>query len=245
MKKLLLIILCIFAFHLCNAQSKWSIGLTFQAGKSGLMNPVLNGFPDADSIDAYQGSDYSFTIKEPVIYQINDRISVQSGITFSKMKFNWQKRKEYFTPDAMAEYTKYDVSEGWQMNSYKGSFYFIGIPLIVNFRIITSNKFDFYLSTGLSFNYLFGFQYNGSSYFIYKTYTSKSDIIFNIDKFKMFHYELHIGTGFTFKLTNNFKLLIEPSFAYDFNNMCYPKSDGMDGNLLNIGINLGFIYNFK
>jgi hypothetical protein len=244
-KSILILVLCILQ-QIIFSQSKWSFGLSFQPGTSGLYNPKQYIFNNTDTNNVYQGNKYSFILTELVEFRLNKRIHLRSGISFSKMGFIWQQKREFYTEEFLQSILyAFPQLVNWERTTSKNNYYFVGIPLIFNYDIKTSGNLYFSLNSGILFNYFFGNKEFGHLEFTNKFENLESQ---ETGQDLRFHYFLQFGVSINYTLTNNVKIFMEPNFAYDFTKLDKPETEALpffDGNFWHIGINFGIMYNLK
>jgi hypothetical protein len=246
MKKSILILVLCLMHHILFSQSRWSFGLSFQPGSSGLYNPKQYIINNNDTSDVYQGNKYSFILSEIIEFRLTERFHLRSGISLSKMGYKWQQKREFYTEEFLQSILyAFPQMVNWEGSTYKTNYYFIGIPLTFNYVIKSSENLNFSLNTGILFNYLIGAKVYSHSQF---TNRFKNEEFQETGQDLRFHYFLQFGVSCSYNLTDNVKIFIEPNLDYDFTKLDKPETDILpyfDGNFWHLGINLGILYNLK
>ncbi len=230
MKKTTLLIIVITFSQLSFSQEKWSVGLSFEPGTSGLTQRTEYGF--SDTVQLYIGSNYSYSISGIVDFKVNNKFHISSGINYNKLSYSWGIKREYYDP----EFLNLAANPNWLSNTYTTHYNLLSIPLNIQFNIKTFNKFDFYLKGGLSANYLF--DTNTSVVEEYENETKDTSLTTHIKKgFKL---SANIGVGLNYAINSRFKIVMEPSIEYFIKKT--ENTVPLNGHFYNIGVNFGIIY---
>jgi hypothetical protein len=240
MKKTILIIFTSILVLPCFSQSKWGFGLSFQPGVGGLLHPEQDAFPNADSIDVYQGVDFSYSYDALVEYAINDRIHICSGINYSRTGFKWQFKKDFYTFEELQYYPSLDTAyANWQGTKVNPRYIFVGIPISLKYILKVRDKFSIFINSGIGLHYLFdGNEKYKSEFTNYDL--ERNEKINTLDKnAKKVLINIKFSAGIAYNISDRFKILFEPDFQF------YPKKikqSIMSGNLYNIGLQTGIMY---
>lgn len=236
MKKLILLFLFLPLLSLGQNQTiketKLAVGLCFSPEYSYRYLQT-----DIDSIkfvkqisDTTETADFGFATGISVLYKLNSRFVIESGLLYSKKGYkNIATKLNAFNPN--------DPLIPQKISIYYTYSYF-SIPLKLNY-ILLDKRLKLYVSAGISANFSIKGRTKTES-----EYSSKTNIAYldaDNDKFSKLNIELLAGLGADYDINRYFKLRLEPIFRRSLS----PLSDSdIKTYLYSGGLNFGVYYKF-
>lgn len=233
MKKMLLIFYLINVTLLSFSQGKWSVGLSFQPGTTGL---IQREDPFPDSINFYKAPKSSTSINLIVDLYLTDRIQISSGYRNSKMSYSQEQNRD----DVNLSLLEALGALNWMKTTYITSYYFMSIPLNIKFNLLKIDKLKIYLKGGVSTDFIKKANVEFINYYNDKPeerYTKPE----NNGKNNLM-YSTNISLGLKYSLNNQYKVLIEPTYQYFFTKV--DNSVPLKGHFYKTGVEFGFLYSF-
>ena len=192
---------------------------------------------DIDSIkfvklisDTTETADFGFATGISVLYKLNSRFVIESGLLYSKKGYkNIATKLNAFDPN--------DPLIPQKISIYYTYSYF-SIPLKLNY-ILLDKRLKLYVSAGISANFFIKGRTKTESEYSGKTNITYLDA--DNDKFSKLNVELLAGLGADYDINRHFKLRLEPIFRRSLS----PLSDSdIKTYLYSGGLNLGVYYKF-
>ena len=239
-----------------NKKSRFSIAAFYSPNysMSHLKDNTDDNFDDRAMYRNREKSQFSFTTGLSVHYNLTNKWSISSGISYSKMKYSITLPVMYAKYDANNElHFEYPTSNGIILMPNEGhgilnegdsikmtshciqSFQSLTMPLLVRYNI-AKNKFNFYATAGFSANFILQEKA--------KVSIDNSEIIVvnHINSLNKMNIGYLIGAGIEYKMRNNLGIFIEPMFRGTLTSITrnmtvntYPSSFGS-----NIGFSMHF-----
>ena len=172
-----------------------------------------------------------FTTGANMQYQLNEKITLESGILFSnfsmssKMKdLTWQSNRTDFPIKSQTFFTTQNFS----------------VPLKVNYNV-SIGKMKGYITTGLSINYLFNKNTSITTY-LSDNSSSENSHDQNIG-FETLSTTLMAGVGFIYPISNRLIFQIEPIYRQGISSIV--EDENSDEYQYSLGLNAKVFYNLK
>jgi hypothetical protein len=235
MKKFSLILILVSFSQLSISQSKWSVGLYFEPGSGGLAKRYEHAGFD-DSVRMYNGPRTSYIIGGLVNFRLNDRIRFSTGLYFKEMSFALSIKRDYYPASFNETFSKIDPNVVyWQSTTFTNYFYFWSVPATIQYSLITSNKLNVYVNTGVTANFMFKSSSTTDIFYDYGTENRDTSIYRN-----QYFFSLSFGAGINYSLSNQFCLFLEPCGSYFLRKAENPYP--IEGHFYNLGVKFGVLY---
>lgn len=181
--------------------------------------------------DSMEYAKFGFTTGLIIIYDLNQKIKIETGLLFSDKGERSKKYRNIIStgpPDQPYPINVYFI------NHYQ----YIDIPVKITYNIIGS-KSTIFISSGISSNLFFKDRSKGFMEMSDGSIRKRGgDSLIGV---KQLNFSLLAGIGLDYNIKNRFKIRIEPIYRYSFtpSNNKQPKSF-----LYSFGTNLGIFYNY-
>lgn len=224
---LLILNICFISLNAQNPDRKLKIGINFSPDYCyRTLKTSDNNFNwIIDSRNQNEIPKLSFSTSVNLLYQINNKIGVETGLQYSNLGFQ---TKEFKVNGINAV--------------FKDSYHYINLPLKFNYNTNWNKKFQLTTSIGFINSYLLQFQkviFNSENNEPFKRRSENQTAVFDFNKLNFLPI---LSLGINCKLNEKIDLKIEPTFRFGiFKIMEAPIKDY----LWNAGLNMGFYYILK
>lgn len=235
-----------------NSKGGWSIGMYFSP------EMMLNNF---DSIEML--TNYSINI-EPT-YFINDHLFVRFGLGASYSRDQGFANLDYLSNDLLGTYDHvYDITfdsidgevvptyhtktvEVWdtvrhlEISSLTNKYMYIQTPLLFGYYN-TSNNFNWYFYGGPAFNLMVSKQIEKPLDEV--EFIEVLDLNNKLPERSPYYFQLWVGAGIEYKVSNRMGISFEPNYRYYFNNV-FEESPYSNTGLSGFSLRFGLIYTIQ
>lgn len=214
-----------------NVNKKFSFGINFSPDYSYRRlhsNNADDNFVMYD-LNKKESPKLGFTTGATVLYSLNERIALESGLQFSDKTYKYE-----------MDIDDYDFIEGISVKDDPAiplflqtnyHYYYLGVPIKLNFYVLQKN-ISLFISTGVSTDfYIYG---KIKSVLEYKDRTEKDSKPIDDTYFNKVSFIGLFGFGLETDISNRFQFRLEPIFRYSFTPL-YDSS--RKENLYSIGAN--------
>lgn len=174
---------------------------------------------------------YGYKVGIGIGYKLNEKASLNSGISYANKGFSVNISDSPLYPDAIPD--PLFPNKIIDINNY----YFLSIPLVFKYYIIEVNKLKIGASAGI-YNELYLSGKTKTELFFEDNTTSTSNSIGLSRKFNM---SAVIGLNFNYSLSNNLSFVVEPN--YDATLFNYNKSQSWKLKFWDLGLKVGMSFN--
>ena len=222
MKKLLTLSMLILSAQLIYCQDKIYIGVNISPSLSYAVVPGFSSYFEAKS-------DFSFGISG--VYFFDGNLFLKSALIFNQKSFALNGIPNTTTP----------IDGNWNINDIQGyddyptfddteTYQSFMLPLIINYKFSNLNKTSLFIAGGIEFGYLFNVKY------VYD-YSSGEQKTYNVNH-NDFIGAIILGVGLVQPISDNYLLLITPSYSYSF----YPDYGDKSLNFHSIYLDIDFYF---
>jgi len=182
----------------------------------------------ADIRDSLEIPKYGYTTGIIMLYKLNNRINLETGLKFSN--------KGYKTKKTDLTWSQPDPSQPIKNTSIH-SYQYLDIPLKVNYIIINS-KLKLFLSAGVSANIFLTYKQTSIQEFS-DGRTEKYASGLYYDNFSKVNFALLAGFGINYDLNNKIRFRLEPIYRRSINSIIDAP---IKSYLYSAGLNVGIYY---
>jgi hypothetical protein len=216
MKKLIILLILILTVPSVYCQGKIYIGINISPSLSYAVVPGFSSYFE-------EKSDFSFGISG--MYFFNSNLFLKSSFIFNQKSFALNgipnTTRTLNDIEVYDDYPTFDDTETYQS--------FV-LPLIINYRFSNLNKTSFLIAGGIELGYLFNIKY------VYD-YSSGEQKTYNRNQ-NDFIGAINFGVGLFQPFSDNYLLLITPSYSYSF----YPDHGDKSLNFHSIYLDIDFYF---
>lgn len=172
---------------------------------------------------------FAFTTGLNVGYEVSDRVDIQSGVLYSSRLGNSQAVYSYQRSGA-----SFATTESVEANY---NFTFLEVPLRVKYDVVQKDRFNYYVSSGVSGNLFLDYKANLDSEISNQTL----DLGENASTLQPSQLNVLVSTGVEYKLAKDLSINFEPTLRLNAVTSDYSFAKNAPGSLsLNTGVNYRF-----